>query len=112
MSGDIALIHRQEKVDTGEIAAMVIETPSGLKGVIRQYYRAYEKPADRLHWFLKSSNPGSKHLVVIPSGMNVRAIIALYEKEKQARGIRNPIDYYKDSTLTVAGKYVGLVRKT
>jgi SOS-response transcriptional repressor LexA len=112
LSGDIALIRQQPTVEIGEIAAVVITT-SELEalGVLKRYY-VYEERGDMRHWFLKSSSPISDHLVVIPRGANVKAIKALYTKASQTRRIRNPVKYYEDSGIGIAGKYVGVLRKS
>jgi SOS-response transcriptional repressor LexA len=63
LSGDIALIRQQPAIEMGEIAAVVVTTRTESEGTLKQYYR-YEKRADMQHWFLKSSNPSSEHLVI------------------------------------------------
>jgi SOS-response transcriptional repressor LexA len=105
LSGDIALIRQQSGIEMGEIAAVVVTTRTESEGVLKQYYR-YEKRADMQHWFLKSSNPSTEHLVIIPSGANANAIRDLYAKDIQAGRIR----IYENAELSIAGKYVGLVR--
>jgi SOS-response transcriptional repressor LexA len=105
LSRDIALIRQQAGVEMGEIAAVVVTTLTESEGVLKQYYR-YEKRADMQHWFLKSSNPSSEHLVIIPSGANANAIRDLYATDIQAGRIR----IYENAELSIAGKYVGLVR--
>lgn len=105
LSGDIALIRQQSGVEMGEIAAVVVTTLTESEGVLKIYYR-YEKRADMQHWFLKSSNPSSEHLVIIPSGTNANAIQDLYAKDIQAGKIK----IYENAELSIAGKYVGLVR--
>lgn len=110
--GDIALIRQQPKVETGEVAAIVITTSeTDTLGVLKQFYR-FEKQPDMRHWLLKSSNPVSEHLLVIPNGVNVKAIQALYDKEIQERRMRNKVRIYTNADLAIAGKYVGLVRKS
>ncbi|UCG12286.1 MAG: hypothetical protein JSU72_17590 [Deltaproteobacteria bacterium] len=104
LNGDIALIRQQPLVETGEIAAVVINTPAGSEGVLKRYH-LYENQAHMRHWYLESSNPGSEHLVVIPGGANVLEIQALY-----AGRLRN-LQYYLDAELIITGKYVGLVRE-
>lgn len=110
LSGDTALIRQQPGVEMGEIAAVVIQTPTGSEGVLKRYHHAYEEQAGMWHWFLKSSNPLSEDLVVIPGTAKVDAIKALYDKASQEGKIRNPIKYYENAELAIAGKYVGLVR--
>jgi SOS-response transcriptional repressor LexA len=105
LSRDIALIRQQAGVEMGEIAAVVVTILTESEGVLKQYYR-YEKRADMQHWFLKSSNPSSEHLVIIPSGANANAIRDLYATDIQAGRIR----IYENAELSIAGKYVGLVR--
>lgn len=112
LPGDIALIRQTPKVETGEIAAVVIITPEREPvGVLKQYYAYEEDRADIRHWFLKSNNPGSEHLVVTPQGANVNAIRALYTKARQTGRIRNPVEYYENAELAIAGKYVGSVTR-
>jgi repressor LexA len=111
LPGDIALIRQQPIVETGEIAAVVIKTLVGSEGVLKQYYLAYEDQPNLRHWFLRSHNPTSQHLVVIPGGANARAIRNLYYRLIRLGRMRNLIQYYMDAELIVAGKYVGLVRE-
>ncbi len=105
LSGDIALIRQQPAIDMGEIAAAVVTTLTESEGVLKQYYR-YEKCRDMQHWYLKSSNPSSQHLVIIPSGANIKGIQDLYAPDIEAGRIR----IYENAELTIVGKYVGLVR--
>lgn len=109
LSGDIALIHRQPDIKVGEIAAIVILTPETKVGVLKQYY-VYDKQENILHWFLRSNNPGSEHLVVMPPDVDEKAIEDLYAKKVRA-GQMIPPKYYKDAEIAIAGKYVGLVRE-
>lgn len=111
LPGDIALIRQQPGVDIGEIAAMVIVTPLRSDGVLKRYHQAYEEQADLFHWFLKSSNPSSEHLVVIPSDADVSAIKAKYDEAIRSGRISNPVRYYENAELAIAGKYVGLLRQ-
>ncbi len=110
LPGDIALIRQQPIVEMGEIAAVVVTTPTGSEGVLKRYHLAYEERPSMFHWFLKSSNPASEHLVVIPSGADIIAIKAIYENAIRSGRIRNPIEYYEDAELIIAGKYVGSVK--
>ncbi len=105
LSGDIALIRQQPAIEMGEIAAAVVTTLTESQSVLKQYYH-YEEHADLQHWFLKSSNPLSEHLVIIPSGANIKGIQDLYAPDIQAGRIR----IYENAELTIVGKYVGLVR--
>lgn len=111
-SGDIALISQQPTVKNGEIAAIVITTPEieGL-GVLKRYYVVHGNRKDRAHWLLESSNPASEHLVVMPSGAKIEAVQNLYAQRIETNKISNPIKTYKDAELTIAGKFVGLVRR-
>jgi len=109
LPGDIVLIRQQPRVENGEIAALVIELGSRRKGVLKRY-RFHEKE-DLQHWFLESSNPASEHVVVIPSGAKAALIRALFARAIRSGRIRNLIRYYEDAEVTVAGKYVGLVRE-
>lgn len=104
LPGDIALVRQQPTVEDGEIAAVVITTPEETLGVIKRYHHV-EREGLR-HWFLESSNPSSKHLLVMPGGANIEAIQALYAKEIQD----GKVELYKNAELAIAGKYVGLVR--
>jgi SOS-response transcriptional repressor LexA len=105
LSRDLALIRQQPTVEDGEIAAVVITTPKQSLEVIKRYY--HDQREGLQHWFLESSNPSSKHLLVMPGGANIEAIQALYAKEIQV----GKVELYKNAELTIAGKYVGLVRK-
>jgi SOS-response transcriptional repressor LexA len=109
--GDIALIHQQSAVDDNEIAAAVIITDEEQVEVLKRYRNLVneEKP-DESHWFFKSSNPLSEHLVVMPNGANMNTIQAFYDQEIRSGRIRNTIRYYRDAEVIIAGKYVGLVR--
>ncbi len=109
LPGGIALVRKQEEVEIGEIVAAVITTKAGDEGVLK-IYRYHQREGTQRHAVLESSNPLSEDLVVIPSGANVDAIKALYAKAKQRGKIRNPIKYYENAELAIAGKYVGLVR--
>jgi SOS-response transcriptional repressor LexA len=110
LSGDIALIRQQPTVERREIAAIVITTPEiEALGVLKQYY-PYEERQSMWHWLLMSSNPSSEHLVVMPSGVNVKAIQDLYTKEIQSGKMRNLPKYYENAKLQIVGKFVGLVR--
>jgi SOS-response transcriptional repressor LexA len=105
LSGDIALIRQRPTVEDGEIAAVVITTPKESLEVIKRYYHDQREGLE--HWFLESSNPSSKHLIVTPGGANTEAIQALYAKEIQV----GKVELYKNAELAIAGKYVGLMRK-
>ncbi|GIK41368.1 MAG: hypothetical protein BroJett011_52010 [Chloroflexota bacterium] len=110
--GDIALIRQQPTVSNGEIAAVVIMTPKiEALGVLKRYFVVYKNRKDLAHWLLESSNSSSEHLVVIPSGADVEAIRDFYTKKIKAGKLLNPIEFYEDAEITIAGKYVGLVRK-
>jgi SOS-response transcriptional repressor LexA len=112
LPGDIVLIRKQPGVKIGEIAAVVITTPTGSKGVLKHYNLAFERRADLFHWYLKSRNPASENLVVMPSGVNVDKIKAHYDRAIRSGRIRHPIRYHRDSEVAVAGVYVGLLRMT
>lgn len=105
LPGDIALMRYQHTVENREIAAVVITTREESLEVIKRYF--HDEREGLQHWFLKSSNPSSKHLVVTPGGVNVEAIRALYVQEIQADRIK----FYENAELVIAGNYVGLVRK-
>jgi SOS-response transcriptional repressor LexA len=102
---DLALIRQQPTVEDGEIAAVVITTPKQPLEVIKRYY--HDQREGLQHWFLESSNPSSRHLLVMPADANVEAIQVFYAKEIQV----GKVELYKNAELTIAGKYVGLVRK-
>jgi hypothetical protein len=104
--GDIALIRRQPTVENGEIAAILINTPDIELGVLKRYF-VYEKRAEVGHWLLKSSNPSSKHLLLIPQGVNENAVQKLYTNEMEG-GL---IGTFKDAEITIIGKYVGVIKK-
>ncbi|MCK6628333.1 MAG: S24 family peptidase [Anaerolineae bacterium] len=109
--GDVALIHQQPSVKDGEIAAILITTPKGTREVIKEYYILYEKDPQKMHWLLRSTNPSSEHLVVIPSGVNEDELTKLYAKKVTSKIIPKPPEYIRDANITIAGKYVGLVRR-
>jgi SOS-response transcriptional repressor LexA len=109
--GDIALIHQQSEVNDNEIAAAVITVDKEQVEVLKRYHNLVnEATPDESHWLFKSSNPSSEHIAVIPNGANVNAIQAFYDKEIRSGRIRNPIRYYIDAEVIIAGKYVGLIR--
>ncbi|GIK41367.1 MAG: hypothetical protein BroJett011_52000 [Chloroflexota bacterium] len=105
---DIALIRPQPTVKLGEIAAIVIQTPKVKLGVLRRYYIVYEKRKKLAHWLLEASNPTSKHLIVMPSEVDINAIQELYAAQIQA----GRVQLYADAELIIAGKYVGVVKKS
>jgi SOS-response transcriptional repressor LexA len=109
LPGDIALIREQKDAEIGEIIAAVITTKAGEEGVLK-IYRYHQKQGELQHVLLESSNPHSKDLVVVPSGANVDSIKAFYTSARQRAKILNPLEYYEDAQLEIAGKYVGLVR--
>jgi SOS-response transcriptional repressor LexA len=102
---DLVLIVQQPELEIGSIAAIVITTPTETVGVLKRYY-VYEKDAALRHWWLESSNRSSKHIVVIPSGVDRKAIRDMYAQEIRT----DMIEVYEDARLVIAGKYVGLVR--
>jgi hypothetical protein len=106
------LIRQQENVENGDIAAVVIITPEKEMslGVLKRYYVVHEKREDLQHWLLESSNPSSEHLVVIPTGVDIKAIEDLYIKKAKAGKIVPPV-FYRDAEIAIAGKYVGVTRK-
>jgi SOS-response transcriptional repressor LexA len=110
--GDLVLIRQQENVENGDIAAVVIITPEKEMslGVLKRYYVVHEKREDLQHWLLESSNPSSEHLVVIPTGVDIKAIEDLYIKKAKAGKIVPPV-FYRDAEIAIAGKYVGVTRK-
>jgi SOS-response transcriptional repressor LexA len=109
LEGDIVLIRKQEEVEIGEIAAAVIITDEENKGVLKRY-RYCQKQGNLQHVLLESSNPHSEDLVVIPSGTDVDEIKAFYTSVRKRAKILNPLEYYENAQLKIAGKYVGLVR--
>jgi SOS-response transcriptional repressor LexA len=110
--GDIALIHQQPTVNNGDIAAVVIIlSQMEALGVLKRYYVVNKNIKDLAHWLLESSKSSSEHLVVMPSGATVEKIRDLYIAKIKAGKILNPIKFYKDAEIAIAGKYVGLVRK-
>jgi SOS-response transcriptional repressor LexA len=111
LPGDIALIRQQPRVEMGEIAAVVIITPTVSEGVLKKYHLAYAERSDLAHWFLASSNPTSAHIVAIPSGADVAGIRALYDEAIRSGTMRRVISYYADAELAIAGKYIGVLRK-
>ncbi|MEJ2554809.1 MAG: S24 family peptidase [Anaerolineae bacterium] len=111
LPGDIVLIREQKDAEIGEIIAVLITTKAGNEGVLK-IYRYHQKHGELQHVLLESSNPHSEDLVVIPSGANVDSIRALYTSARQRAKILNPLEYYEDAQLKIAGKYVGLVRNT
>jgi hypothetical protein len=111
LRGDIVLIRQKTGVELRDIAAFVIMTPElEPVEVIKQYYY-YTKRTNMKHWLLRASNPSSEHLVVIPSGVDEEAILELYSREVQSGRMLTKPKYYTEAELTIAGKYVGLVRK-
>ena len=100
--GDKVLIHQQSGVNKGEIAAIIIKSrnlPEPL-GVLKRYYA--EEREDRQHWFLMSSNPNAKHLIVIPSSTDIAIIRNIYTKQIQ----NDRIKLYEDAELKIVGKYL------
>jgi SOS-response transcriptional repressor LexA len=110
LRGDIILIHRQGVAENGDIVAVVIDTPTESARPLREYHQAYEEPADMQHWFFKVSDRSEKDLVVTQPGANTAAIRKVYDRAYQSGTIRNLPIFYEDAELTIAGKYVGLVR--
>lgn len=107
---DIALIRQQPTIKDGEIAAVVIFTPeSGPLGVLKKYHVVNERNEELRHWLLESSNPISADLVVMPSGVDFKAIRKLYEEKVEAGDIFP--EFYENAEIAIAGKYVGVVRK-
>ena len=107
--GDIALIRQQPEVELGEIAAVVISTPTESTGVLKRFYICRE-PRHLQHWFLQSRNPESEHLVVIPNDANVGDVKASYEDDRRSGRIRNEIDFRENAKVDVLGKCVGVLR--
>lgn len=108
LPGDIVLIRYQE-TNIGDIVAAVIKTQIGAEGVLKRFAE-HRRQGDLRHTLLKSSNPSSKHLVIIPSGANVRAIKTLYQERIRSGSINNQIKFYEDAEVEIFGKFVGLVR--
>ena len=108
--GDIALIRSQATIENGEVAAILITSPIETEGVLKQYH-SFNKIPNLRHWFLESRNRASEHLVVVPSGVDFDAVKSLYDRASRVGKIRNPIEYYKNAEVQVAGKYVGLVKE-
>lgn len=101
--GNNALIRQQANVNRGEIAAVVIKTPTEEKSVLRKYF--FDDTRDRLHWFLQASNPVAKHLVIVPEVTNIDQIRHFYAKLITA----NKVILYENAELTIAGQFVRLV---
>ena len=113
LPGDIVLIRQQPTVKNGEIAAIVISMrTSDDLGVLKRYYVMLEKYKTLSHWLLESSNPSSNHLVVIPQGSDAKAIKDFYAKKTKTDDKFYRLEFYSDAEITIAGKYVGLVRKS
>ncbi len=107
LPGELALIRKQPIAEIGEIVAAVITTPIESLGVLKKFCR-YEKKENIQHVWLASSNPLSKHIIVIPPGANKEEIHKFYEEETKTGRITNQITYYEeDAKIKIAGKYVG-----
>ena len=106
--GDVVLVRRQPTVKQGEIAAVLIKTPIYKLGVLRKFYVFPANREDMRHWLLESSNPSSKHIVVVPTGANVTAIQNFYTRKLK----EGEIAYYIDAEIAIVGKYVGKLKST
>lgn len=104
LPGDIALIRQQEHVENGDIAAILIQTLQESIEVIKAYY-FFDRPGHE-HWFLKSSNCTSIHLVVVPDEARLARIKRLYA------GRMANVVFYPNAELRVAGKFVKKVSVT
>ena len=62
-------------------------------------HHLFERPG-REHWFLRSSRPAARHLVVIPAGVDPRAVKRLY------RNRMSNVIFLTEAELWVAGKYI------
>lgn len=101
--GNNALIRQQAHVSRGEIAAIVIKTPTEETRVLRKYF--YDDTADRLHWFLQANNPSARHLVVVPEITNIDQIRRFYARLIAA----DRVIIYENAELTIAGQFVRVV---
>lgn len=111
LSGDIALFCQQPAVEPGEIAAVVITTSSESREALKRFYPQINvKQPNMSHWFLRSSNPSSEHLVVMPNGANEDAIRRLYDTANRSGKLNDNIEYFPNAELAIAGKFVGLIR--
>ena len=112
LPGDIALIRQQPTVKNGEVAAIVIRSPEiETLGVLKRYYVVHEGRKDLAHWLLSSSNPSGEHLIVMPRGADIEAIKSFYIKKIKREEILVPIKLYKDASISIAGKYIGVLRR-
>lgn len=106
-SEDKVLIQQDVGVEKGEIAAVIIKTPNESPvGLLKHYYLMNEKSDDLRHWLLKSSNPSSKHLVVIPDISNAATIKKNYQKLPGQK-----YEFYENAEVKIAGKYIKVVEK-
>jgi SOS-response transcriptional repressor LexA len=101
--GNNALIRQQANVNRGEIAAVVINTPTEEEIALRRYF--FDDTAGRLHWFLQVNNPAAKHLVVVPEVTDIGQIRRFY-----ARLIATDrVMIYENAELTIAGQFIRVV---
>lgn len=111
-AGDIALIRQQPTVKQGDIAAIVILTPEMESlGVLKRLHVSEGKRDNLRHWFLRSSNPQSEHLVVMPAGIDEKEVERIYTRQIEAGKLPNQVKFYRDAELVIAGKLVGVVRE-
>ena len=103
-----ALIRQQEDVKDGEIAAIVVTTPDSERSIkeLRKYH-LYEKRQDLRHWFLEAGEYSNKDLVVIPDGVNTKAIRDLYSKKT----LHSEITFYEHAELEIVGKYIDSIEE-
>ncbi|MBE7550464.1 MAG: hypothetical protein HS126_05240 [Anaerolineales bacterium] len=106
--GSYALIRQQEKVINKSIAAIIYKTPKTKpRSVLKRYYVINEKVNHLQHWLLESSNPSSKHFVMIPNGADVKEIKNFYAKRK----LSNRIIFYENAELKIVGKFIKTVER-
>ncbi|HMR66000.1 MAG TPA: S24 family peptidase [Anaerolineae bacterium] len=112
-SGDIALIYMQAEVENGEIAALlIVETEQETLGVLKRYFVEEPDFPKSNHWRLKSSNPLSADLIVIPPTSDANAIRAYYDRKERETPNKPFPDFYLEAEVVIVGKFVGVHRKS
>ena len=111
--GDLALIRKQPEVKSGEIAALVIvKSESETLGVLKRYFVEEPDFPKSNHWRLKSSNPLSADLIVIPPTSDANAIRAYYDRKERETPNKPFPDFYLEAEVVIVGKFVGVHRKS
>lgn len=111
-SGDTVLIHQQSSLNDGDIGAFVIYTDANQPPleVIKKYRPINKHDKSLRHLRLESGNENSEHIIIMESGVDTAAIQDSYDQKKRTGEIPNPLKFFIDPEVVIAGRFIRVKR--